>query len=61
MTTDGPLLDGVHHLKLPVSVVTILVSDLLTDSSVEVRATKRTAGIPDRELLETVMYGLQQL
>jgi hypothetical protein len=49
------------YLKLPFSVVAILVSDLLADSSVEVRATVRTAGIPDPELLKAVMYGLQKL
>lgn len=49
------------YLKLPFSVVAILVSDLLEDSSVEVRATVRTSGIPDPELLKAVMYGLQKL
>ena len=49
------------YLKLPFSVVAVLVSDLLADSSVEVRATVRTAGIPDPELLKAVMYGLQKL
>ena len=49
------------YLKLPFSVVAILVSDLLRESSVEVRAAVRTAGTPDPELLKTVMYGLQRL
>ncbi|MBR7827673.1 DUF742 domain-containing protein [Actinospica sp. MGRD01-02] len=49
------------YLKLPFSVVAILVSDLLAESTVEVRATVRTAGIPDPELLKAVMYGLQKL
>lgn len=49
------------YLKLPFSVVVVLVSDLLTDSLVEVRAAVRTATIPDPELLEAVMYGLQRL
>ena len=49
------------YLKLPFSVVAVLVSDLLADSSVEVRATVRTAGMPDPELLKAVMYGLQKL
>ncbi|MCK9925824.1 DUF742 domain-containing protein [Frankia sp. Mgl5] len=48
------------YLKLPFSVVAVLVSDLLADSLVEVRATV-TATIPDPELLEAVMYGLQRL
>jgi hypothetical protein len=49
------------YLKLPFSVVAVLVSDLLADSAVEVRAAVRTAGIPDPELLKAVMYGLQKL
>jgi hypothetical protein len=49
------------YLKLPFSVVALLVSDLLADSSVEVRAAVRTAGIPDSELLKAVIYGLQKL
>lgn len=49
------------YLKLPFSVVAILVSDLLAEATVEVRATVRTAGIPDPELLKAVMYGLQKL
>jgi hypothetical protein len=49
------------YLRLPFSVVALLVSDLLADSSVEVRATVRTTGMPDPELLKAVMYGLQKL
>jgi hypothetical protein len=49
------------YLKLPFSVVAILVSDLLADSSVELRAAVRTDGIPHAELLKTVMYGLEKL
>lgn len=49
------------YLELPFSAVAILVSDLLADSSVEVRAAVRTVGIPDPELLKAVMYGLQKL
>jgi len=49
------------YLKLPFSAVAILVSDLIADSSVEVRAAVRTVGIPDPELLKAVMYGLQKL
>jgi hypothetical protein len=49
------------YLKLPFSAVAILVSDLLADSSVEVRSAVRTAAIPDPELLKAVMYGLQKL
>jgi hypothetical protein len=49
------------YLKLPFSVVAILVSDLLRDSLVEVRASVRMEGIGDPELLKAVMNGLQRL
>jgi hypothetical protein len=49
------------YLKLPFSVVAVLVTDLIADQQVEVRATVYAAGIPDPELLKAVMYGLQKL
>jgi len=49
------------YLKLPFSVVAVLVSDLIADQRVEVRAAVHAAGIPDPELLKAVMYGLQKL
>jgi hypothetical protein len=49
------------YLKLPFSVVALLVTDLIADHHVEVRAAVRTAGALDPELLKAVMYGLQKL
>ncbi|MCK9894509.1 DUF742 domain-containing protein [Frankia sp. AgB32] len=49
------------YLRLPFSVVAVLVSDLLRDSFVEVRAAVRAGGTSDPELLKAVMYGLQRL
>jgi hypothetical protein len=49
------------YLKLPFSVVALLVTDLIADQHVEVRAAVRKAGALDPELLKAVMYGLQKL
>jgi hypothetical protein len=49
------------YLKLPFSVVTVLVADLLADHHVEARAPVRAASLPDPELIKAVMYGLQRL
>ena len=49
------------YLTLPFSVVAVLVTDLIADNRVEVRAAVHAAGIPDPDLIEAVMYGLQKL
>ncbi len=49
------------YLHLPVSVVTVLLVDLLESGHVEARAPIPTASLPDVELLEAVMHGLQNL
>ncbi|MFD9126545.1 DUF742 domain-containing protein [Kitasatospora sp. NPDC059571] len=49
------------HLGLPMSVVTVLLADLLASDSVEARAPVQAARLPDLELLEAVMHGLQKL
>jgi hypothetical protein len=49
------------YLKLPFSVVAVLVSDLIADQHVEVRTAVRASGGLDPELLKAVMYGLQRL
>jgi Protein of unknown function (DUF742) len=49
------------YLNLPVSVVTVLLADLLADGRVEARAPILAASLPDPELLEAVMHGLQNL
>ncbi|MBA0051855.1 DUF742 domain-containing protein [Streptomyces sp. AJS327] len=49
------------YLDLPVSVVTVLLTDLLTEKRVEARAPIPAAKLPDVALIEAVMHGLQQL
>ncbi|OON82250.1 DUF742 domain-containing protein [Streptomyces tsukubensis] len=49
------------YLRLPFSVVTVLLTDLLAAGLVEARAHKRRASTADRSLLEAVMHGLQRL
>lgn len=49
------------YLHLPVSVVTVLVTDLLADSHVEARALVPRAKLPEPSLIEAVMHGLQRL
>ncbi|TJZ57047.1 DUF742 domain-containing protein [Streptomyces piniterrae] len=49
------------YLHLPVSVVTVLLADLLGSGHVEARAPIPATSLPDVELLEAVMHGLQNL
>lgn len=49
------------YLHLPVSVVTVLLTDLLADSRVEARALVARAQLPEPSLIEAVMHGLQKL
>ncbi|GGU41743.1 DUF742 domain-containing protein [Streptomyces lavendofoliae] len=49
------------YLSLPVSVVTVLVGDLLTDGDVLARAPVARAELPDLALIEAVIDGLQKL
>ncbi|MFE9258072.1 DUF742 domain-containing protein [Streptomyces sp. NPDC006879] len=49
------------YIGLPVSVVTVLVSDLLTDRRVQARPPVAAAQLPDRALIEAVIDGLQKL
>ncbi|WP_328333658.1 MULTISPECIES: DUF742 domain-containing protein [unclassified Streptomyces] len=49
------------YLRLPFSVVTALLTDLLAAELVESRAPIVRAALPDRALLEAVMHGLQKL
>ncbi|GAA0955873.1 DUF742 domain-containing protein [Actinocorallia libanotica] len=50
--------EAAAHLELPVSVVTVLASDLVDSGHLHTRA--HTAA-PSRGLLEEVLHGLQQL
>jgi hypothetical protein len=49
------------YLRLPVSVITVLLADLQGCGSVQVRGPVPIAVLPDRELLEAVINGLQRL
>ncbi|MER5867360.1 DUF742 domain-containing protein [Kitasatospora sp. NPDC002040] len=49
------------HLRLPMSVVTVLLAELLTEKRIEVRAPVPKAILPDHALLEAVIRGLQKL
>ena len=49
------------YLELPVSAVTVLLADLLAKGVVEARAPIPAASLPDVELLQAVMNGLQKL
>ncbi len=49
------------YLSLPVSVVTVVLSDLLSEGQVTARAPVPPAQLPDRALIEAVIDGLQKL
>ncbi|MFI6336566.1 DUF742 domain-containing protein [Streptomyces sp. NPDC050535] len=49
------------YLNLPVSVVTVLLTELLAAELVQARAPIVRSALPDRSLLEAVMHGLQKL
>jgi hypothetical protein len=49
------------YLKLPISVVTVLLTELLTAELVQARAPVVRQARADRSLLEAVMHGLQKL
>ncbi|MER5641498.1 DUF742 domain-containing protein [Kitasatospora sp. NPDC002227] len=49
------------YLRLPVSVITVLLADLLAEGRIEARAAVPKAFLPDRALLEAVISGLQKL
>ncbi|MET7606677.1 DUF742 domain-containing protein [Streptomyces avermitilis] len=49
------------YLRLPFSVVTVLLTELLAAELVTARAPISREALPDRSLLEAVMHGLQKL
>ncbi|MBL1098882.1 DUF742 domain-containing protein [Streptomyces coffeae] len=49
------------YLVLPVSTVSVILAGLLKDHRVEARAPVPAAVLPDPELLQAVMHGLQNL
>ncbi|GAA2483604.1 DUF742 domain-containing protein [Streptomyces sp. NPDC059506] len=55
------LAEAAVHLELPVSVVTILASDLVDSGHLQARSGIPAAARPDRELLLEVLHGLRSL
>ena len=49
------------YLGLPMSVVTVLLADLLSEHRIEARLPVPQAILPDRALIEAVIHGLQKL
>ena len=49
------------YMKLPISVVTVLITDMLVGLKLEARSPVPKALLPDVVLLEAVMHGLQKL
>ncbi|SMF23482.1 DUF742 domain-containing protein [Streptomyces sp. Amel2xC10] len=49
------------YLRLPFSVVTVLLTEMLAAELVQARAPIVRQNLPDRSLLEAVMHGLQRL
>ncbi|MER6954623.1 MULTISPECIES: DUF742 domain-containing protein [unclassified Streptomyces] len=49
------------YLRLPFSVVTVLLTEMLAAELVQARAPIVRQQVPDRSLLEAVMHGLQRL
>ncbi|MCC9308181.1 DUF742 domain-containing protein [Kitasatospora sp. RB6PN24] len=49
------------YLRLPASLVTVLLADLHAEKRIEVRAPIPKAALPARSLLEAVIHGLQRL
>ncbi|MBH5338278.1 DUF742 domain-containing protein [Streptomyces pactum] len=49
------------YLRLPVSTVTVILAELLDRGHIEARAPLPAAHLPDIDILEAVMHGLQNL
>jgi hypothetical protein len=49
------------YLRLPVSLITVLLADLLSDGRVRAFPPAKPAKLPERELIEAVIHGLEQL
>jgi hypothetical protein len=55
------LAEAAAHLELPVSVVSVLASDLVDAGYLTARSGAPRAALPDRELLQEVLDGLRRL
>jgi hypothetical protein len=49
------------HMRLPTSVLTLVLGDLVGGRHLEARAPIPAASLPDIDLLKAVMHGLQRL
>ncbi|WP_424643345.1 DUF742 domain-containing protein [Embleya sp. AB8] len=49
------------HMRLPTSMLTLILTDMVADGQLEARAPIPTASLPDIDLLKAVMHGLQRL
>lgn len=49
------------HMRLPSSVLTLVLADMVTAKHLEARAPIPVASLPDIDLLKAVMHGLQKL
>lgn len=49
------------YMRLPISIVTVLIGDLLAAEQVLTRAPVAPAQLPDTALIEAVIHGLQKL
>ncbi|GLY65210.1 DUF742 domain-containing protein [Amycolatopsis taiwanensis] len=55
------LAEAAAHLKLPVSLVVVIASDLVDTGHLLIRSTSPRYAQPDRDLLEKVLDGLRKL
>ena len=55
------LAEAAAHLKLPVSLVLVLASDLVDSGHLSIRSNLPQFARPDRDLLEKVLNGLRKL
>jgi hypothetical protein len=55
------LAEAAAHLRLPVSLVVVIASDLLDSGHLSIRSATRRHEPPDRDLLEKVLNGLRKL
>ncbi|MET7637386.1 DUF742 domain-containing protein [Streptomyces sp. NPDC005438] len=55
------LAEAAAHLRLPVSVVKVLVADLVDNGHLQARAPIPDARLPERQILEKVLDGLRTL
>jgi hypothetical protein len=49
------------HMRLPTSVLTFILTDMVSGRHLEARAPIPAASLPDIDLLKAVMHGLQRL